>query len=152
MVRAAKNNCSQDEFVPSALTKEYSTIPFLDSIYSGEALNRRCSEFDYFNTAALDLFMRPKDSCTKRLNNDVSISARKSVGFAAIDTLFSSPYDDGIDDSHHNDPGFRSSEECNESNYFENDDYIVRDLDNVRKVDKIVVKHATITEKISVTD
>jgi len=249
-----KNNCSQDEFVSSALTKESSTIPFLDSICSGEALNRRCSEFDYFNTAALEkitsgnqwagsahwkkslrvykkmtedgcktpkdrklktklkeklrtfvdlsspscqnhslvkntktksgrrshqltaamkqkhlkdfnvlpsdarigikalsaLFMRPKDSFTKKLNNDVSISARKSVGFAAIDTFLSSPYDDGIDDSHHDDPGFQSSEECNESNYFENDDYIVRDLDNVRKVDKIVVKHATIAKKIDV--
>jgi len=51
-------NLSQNEFPVSFTTdgvKEgASTTNFLDSICSGEALSQRCSEYNYFNTAALD--------------------------------------------------------------------------------------------------
>ena len=37
-----------------------------------------------------------------------------------------------------------------EGNFAEMDDYVVKDLDDVRKVDKVRVKHATVAKKVDV--
>jgi len=42
------------------------------------------------------------------------------------------------------------SGDSNEGNFVENDDYVVKDLDDVRKVDKVQVIHATIAKKVDV--
>lgn len=252
-------NSSQDEF-PSSFAKEAtSATNFLDSICSGEALNRQCSEYDYFNSAALEKLTsgnqwagaahwkkserlskvtgvtteseRPKDrkrkskkDCMQRTLVDLTVSCheclfslvkkskaksgksskpdqfrlsvamkqkcgkernilppdarigikqlstlfmrpgsflmrpqstandlpRKSVGFVGIDTFSDPHFDDGVDDSHDDCPGFQISEDSNEGNFVENDDYVVRDLDDVRKVDKVRVSHATVAKKVDV--
>lgn len=42
------------------------------------------------------------------------------------------------------------SGDSNEGNFVENDDYVVKDLDDVRKVDQVLVTHATIAKKVDV--
>jgi len=253
----ANANLSHDEF-PTSFSKEGSSaINLLDSICSGEALNRQCSEYDYFNAAALEkltsgnqwagsahwkkserlskkvigvtnetpkdnkrktkkniierthidltsscheclhslvkkakaksgrstktdqfrlsvalkqkygkernilpldagisvkqlstLFMRPKACLTQPYN--ASDLPRKNVGFAGIDTYSGSSFNDGVDDSHDDCPGFQISEDSNDGNFVDNDDFVVKDLDDIRKVDKVKVAHATVAKKVDV--
>lgn len=59
-------------------------------------------------------------------------------------------YDDGVDDSYDDGPGFELANDEDDGNFVQNDDYVVQDLDNVRKVDKVRVKHATVAKKVDV--
>lgn len=60
-------------------------------------------------------------------------------------------YDDGVDDSYDDGPGFElANNDEDDGNFVEKDDYVVQDLDDVRKVDKVRVKHATVAKKVDV--
>jgi condensin complex subunit 2 len=59
------------------------------------------------------------------------------------------PFDDGVDDSYDDGPGFDLANNEDESNVY-TEDYIVKDLDDVRRVDKIKVNHATVAKKVDV--
>jgi len=72
------------------------------------------------------------------------------IGFAGIDTYSGSSFNDGVDDSHDDCPGFQISEDSNDGNFVDNDDFVVKDLDDIRKVDKVKVAHATVAKKVDV--
>ncbi len=67
-------------------------------------------------------------------------------GFVGADAI---PFDDGIDDSYDDGPGFELAGN-DDGNFVEMDDYVVKDLEDVRKVDKVRVKHATVAKKVDV--
>lgn len=70
------------------------------------------------------------------------------IGFHyAEDTI---PFDDGVDDSYDDGPGFDIADNAGDANFAEMDDYVVKDLEDVRKVDKVRVKHATVAKKVDV--
>lgn len=59
-------------------------------------------------------------------------------------------YDDGVDDSYDDSPGFELANNEDDGNFAEKDDFVVQDLEDVRKVDKVRVKHATVAKKVDV--
>ncbi len=77
---------------------------------------------------------------TKKKNN--------CTGFLGTDTM---EYDDGVDDSYDSSPGFElANNEEDGGNFSEKDDFVVQELEDVRKVDKVRVKHATVAKKVDV--
>ena len=67
-------------------------------------------------------------------------------GFLGADIM---QFDDGIDDSYDDGPGFELNDNDG-GNFVEMDDYVVKDLEDVRKVEKVQVKHATVAKKVDV--
>ena len=85
--------------------------------------------------------------CKKAMTNSCFIEFLTNVGFHNTEIM---AFDDGVDDSYDDGPGFEMESNEDEGNFVEMDDYIVKDLDDVRKVDKVRVKHATVAKKVDV--
>lgn len=92
-----------------------------------------------------EFFMRPGATVTS-MTNGAPVARTKSVGFISTDF---EKYDDGIDDSYDDGPGFElAGNAVTEEDDFEN--FAVQELEGIRKVEKIHVKHATVAKKVDV--
>lgn len=88
------------------------------------------------------LFMRPDSNLVhQRKNKEVEKQFEKTVGFEPFDTT--QYYDDGVDYDDDG-PGFDLN------NNDDNDDFVVKELEGVRKVGKIQIGHASVAKKVDV--
>lgn len=107
-------------------------------------------------------FMRPdanlangSASLVGSRKGNANAPVRKSVGFLGIDS--EQFHDDGMqnddfygdDDDHDDGPGFELHANDNNTTN-NNDDYIIKELEGVRKVEKVRVSHATVAKKVDV--
>ena len=92
-----------------------------------------------------EFFMRPGASLIQ--NTEASSSnAAKTVGFLGLDTEH---FDDGVDDSYDDGPGFELADNAVDGEV-DDADYAVQELEGIRKVDKVRVNHATVAKKVDV--
>lgn len=92
-----------------------------------------------------EFFMRPGATLMPATNNVVA-APKKTVGFLNMD---GENFDDGVDDSYDDGPGFElAGDIMNMEDDIDN--FVVSELEGVRKVEKIVVKHATVAKKVDV--
>jgi len=92
-----------------------------------------------------ELCMRPGASLISITESAPSTCA-KTVGFLGIDTEH---FDDGVDDSYHDGPGFELAGN-DVGGGVDDEDYVVQELEGMRKVDKVRVSHATVATKVDV--
>jgi len=92
-----------------------------------------------------EFFMRPGASLTQSTESAPATCA-KTVGFLGIDTEH---FDDGVDDSYHDGPGFELADN-DVGGGVDDEDYVVQELEGIRKVDKVRVSHATVAKKVDV--
>jgi condensin complex subunit 2 len=92
-----------------------------------------------------EFFMRPGASLTQSTDSAPATCA-KTVGFLGIDTEH---FDDGEDDSYHDGPGFELADN-DVGGGVDDEDYVVQELEGIRKVDKVRVSHATVAKKVDV--
>jgi len=92
-----------------------------------------------------EFFMRPGATLMPVTGNSIT-APKKSVGFLNIDT---ENFEDGVDDSYDDGPGFELAGDTT-NNDDDIDNFAVCELEGVRKVEKIVVKHATVAKKVDV--
>ena len=92
-----------------------------------------------------EFFMRPGASLTQSTGN-AAVPEPKTVGFLGIDTEH---FDDGVDDSYDDGPGFELADN-DDVGCTETEDFVVQELDGIRKVEKVRVSHATVAKKVDV--
>ncbi len=72
----------------------------------------------------------------------------KKIGFLGIETEY---FDDGVDDYCDDDgPGFELNEQADDGHQGQDDDFQIKELEGIRKVEKVRVSHATIAKKVDV--
>lgn len=92
-----------------------------------------------------EFFVRPGATLLPATDNAI-ISPKKTVGFLGLDN---NQFDDGVDDSYDDGPGFElAGDTMNVEDDIDN--FAIGELEGVRKVEKIVVKHATVAKKVDV--
>ena len=70
------------------------------------------------------------------------------IGFLGIDT---ESFDDGVDDDCGDDgPGFELNEDDGDNDFGQDNDFQIKELEGIRKVEKVRVSHATIAKKVDV--
>lgn len=92
-----------------------------------------------------EFFMRPGASIIRNTDGTPSNTA-KTVGFLGINTEH---FDDGVDDSYDDGPGFELGDNDVGGDVGDGD-YVVKELEGIRKVDKVRVNHATVAKKVDV--
>uniref|UniRef100_A0A6T7G3N6 Condensin complex subunit 2 n=1 Tax=Attheya septentrionalis TaxID=420275 RepID=A0A6T7G3N6_9STRA len=93
------------------------------------------------------LFLRP----TAGVRPVDSYKSRKSVAFGDVGAFPHVAFDDGVDESFGDDndgPGFQFNND--DGNFGEADDFVIENLEGVRKVKKVEVGYATIAKKVDV--
>lgn len=134
-----KDNCSMTKAAKQKCERERNTLPFDAGI--------NANNFTEF-------FMRPGASISLNQGSETNDSDTKRVGFLGIESeSFNDEedhFDDGVDDSYDGGPGFDLADNSIADNEASNDNYVVQELEGIRKVEKVRVKHASIAKKVDV--